>query len=99
MKMKLILSLSILLVACVLSLFSMFIPVGTNESEVHTIGIQTLSGFPVPYRTTAPGLAWADFNIVAFGANTLTWVAVLALLTIWIMRRRNRGSSNKTNGA
>ncbi len=96
MKKKVIVFVSVLVGAGVVSALSMFMPVGTNESEIHTIGIQTLSGFPFPYRTTAPGLAWADFNPVAFGANTFAWAAILSVLAIWIMNRRKRKSSNKS---
>ncbi len=82
----------LVLVGLTVSVFSMFIRVGSDASERATIGIQTKWGFPVSYRTTAPGLAWADYNGLRFGANTLVWAIGMAVLLAAIGRTK-KGSN------
>jgi len=80
------------IVGLTVSVFSMFIQVGTDDSERDTIGIQKKWGFPVTYRTTAPGLAWADCNGLRFGANTVVWVLGLAV-ALAAVKRMKKGSN------
>ena len=80
------------IVGLTVSVFSMFIQVGTDDSERDTIGIQKKWGFPVPYRMTAPGLAWANYNALRFGANTVVWTIGLAT-AIAVIKRMKKGSN------
>lgn len=86
----------LVLVGLTVSVVSMFIQFGTDDSERETIGIQKKWGFPVTYRTTAPGLAWADFNGIRFGANTVVWTTGLASLLAAIGRMK-RGSNKASH--
>jgi hypothetical protein len=87
----------LLLVGLSVSVFSMFIQVGTDDSERETIGIQKKWGFPVAYRTTAPGLAWADYSGIRFGANTVAWI--IGLAAVLAASSRMRRGSNKASHA
>jgi len=82
----------LVLVGLTVSIFSMFIQVGTDDSERDTIGIQKKWGFPVAYRMTAPGLAWPDYNGLRFGANTVVWTIGLAV-AIASVKRMKKGSN------
>jgi hypothetical protein len=86
----------LVLVGLTVSVFSMFIQAGTDDSERETIGIQKKSGFPVAYRTTAPGLAWADYNGVHFVANTVVWTIGIAVL-VAAAGRMKRGSNQASH--
>lgn len=63
--------------ALIVSAFSMLIQLGSDASEKETTGIQKKWGFPITYRTTAPGLSWAKFDATRFGVNTVTWVILM----------------------
>ena len=84
-------------VSIVGSVLSMRIQMGTDDSDRETIGIQQKRGFPITYRTTAPGLSWADFNGFRFGMNTLAWATLLG--TAWILANKlKKRSSNRVAG-
>ncbi|MFA6562941.1 MAG: hypothetical protein WCV00_13610 [Verrucomicrobiia bacterium] len=87
----------LILAGLTVSVLSMFIQIGTDDSERETIGIQKKWGFPIPYKTTAPGLAWAEFNGIRFRVNTVVWIIVFGVLAD-TMRRIKRGA-NQASGA
>lgn len=70
---------------------------GKDKSEIDTIGVQTITGFPIPYRTTAPGLAWAQFNIIGWGLNTGAWLLIMssAIFGVHILKRKTESSNKK----
>ena len=76
----------LVIVGLTISCFSMFIQVGADDSEQDTIGIQKKWGFPVAYRRTAPGLAWANYSSLCFGANSVVWIIGLAVALAAIKR-------------
>ena len=78
----------IILFALVLSVLSMFIKTGTDITEAETVGNISKWGFPISYRITAPGLAWAKFDGVRFWLNSATWLAVLVSIRIITALRR-----------
>jgi len=82
---------SITLLALGLSLLSMLIQNGADESARETIGVQKLWGFPVAYRTTAPGLSWSRFDGMQFAMNSAIWCVIVAFcwaIVIWLRRAR-----------
>ena len=76
------------LFALVLSGLSMFIKTGTDTTESETIGVVSKWGFPIHYRVTAAGLAWAQFDAMRFWMNSIVWFA--ALSTVWVIPIRRR---------
>jgi hypothetical protein len=87
---------SLVLVGLSVSVFSMFIQVGADDSARETIGIRKKWGFPVAYRTTAPGLARADYNVIRFWENTFLWLIGLAFFAVGISRMK-RGSNQASH--
>jgi len=81
--------------ALVLSALSMLIKTGTDTIESKTIGIVTKWGFPIHYRITASGLAWAQFNGIRFWLNSAVWLAALLSIMILVVFIKNR---NKPKG-
>jgi hypothetical protein len=97
MKKKLITGIAVLVASGLVTMLSMLIPVGTDKSEVDTIGVQTRYGFPIPCRSTAPGMAWASFDDLALVANGIIWTGAFALIPTVITRVRNKqGVPTKT---
>jgi len=90
--MKMMRTIGILALAAFLALlasaFSMAVRTGTDGIEKETIGIQTKWGFPVWYKTTAPGLAWAQFSGARFAVNSGVWFVVIT--TVWLVVRPRR---------
>lgn len=80
----------ICLAALIASSISMFISTGIDASAEATIGIQKNWGFPVAFRWTAPGLAWAQFDGICFLINTLAWCLIIeaGLLGIRSFRKK-----------
>lgn len=70
------------LFAIVLSGLSMFIKWGVDATDSETIGVVSAWGFPVYYRTTAPGLGSAQFVASRFWLNSIVWFAIL--IVVWI---------------
>jgi len=90
MKKKLIIAIAVLIASGLVTTLSLLVPVGTDESEVDTIGVQTRYGFPIPCRSTAPGMAWASFDDLALVANVIIWTGAFALIPIVIARVRTK---------
>ena len=80
----------IVLFALVFSSLSMFIKTGIDTTESKTIGTISNWGFPIHYRSTAPGWTWAQFDILRFCLNSIVWVAVLSSIMIMVTYRKNR---------
>jgi len=76
----------LVLVALVLSGLSMFIRTGADVTQSETIGVVSKWGFPVHYRSTAPGLARAQFDDVLFWLNSIAWFVIL--LAAWMVAFR-----------
>jgi len=76
------------LLAIVISKVSGLIRCATDTKEKETIGVQSHWGFPVPWRTTAPGLAWARTDVCRFGLNTASWFCVIDCVWIGVKRAR-----------
>jgi len=76
-------------IALVLSGLSMFIKIGTDITEKDTIGIISRWGFPIHYKITAPGLAWAQFDGARWGLNTIAWLAVLVAIWMFVAFKRS----------
>jgi hypothetical protein len=87
----------LILAGLTVSFFSMFIQMGTDDSERETIGIQKKWGFPIPYKATAPGLAWAEFDGTRFRINTAVWIIVFGVLAS--TRRRMKKGANEASSA
>lgn len=85
-------------IAVILSTLSMKIQTGIDTSESETIGVQSKYGFPIHFQTTASGLAWAQYDLVRFGINTVVWsLFVGATATGW--RRMKKRGANKASQA
>ncbi len=82
-------------IAVIISALSIEIQTGTDTSESETIGIQKKYGFPISYQTTAPGLAWAQYDPIRFGLNTTAWILIVGTITIGSKRMNKRGSNNR----
>jgi hypothetical protein len=82
------------IIAVIFSVLSIRIQTGTDTSESETIGIQKKYGFPISFQTTAPGLAWAQYDPTRFGLNTLTWITLLGLIAFGMKRMKKTGSNN-----
>ena len=76
------------LMALVVSSISMLIPVGTDATDKDTIGIQRKWGFPIAYRRTAPGMAWAQLDGTRFSINTCSWCLLVAAGWFGVKSRR-----------
>ena len=79
------------LIALILSVSSIFIKMGTDATEKETIGIISRWGFPIHYKITAPGLAWAYSDAIRFCLNCFAWLAVL--VTVWVVAFKKKGSA------
>ncbi len=88
---------SVLIIGLLASVATLFIQTGTDDSETAAIGVQKKWGFPIVYRTTASGLAWADFNGHRFVLNTVAWVVVVG--AIWAGTRRWNAARRRTSGS
>ena len=99
LPMKMMKTIGIVLLASFLALlvsaFSMGVRVGTDAVEKETIGIQTKWGFPVWYKTTAPGLAWAQFSGARFAVNAGVWFVVITSVLLGVRSKRRNRSSNQ----
>jgi len=73
------------LASLVLSGLSMFIKNGTDATTEDTIGIVSQWGFPIHYKITAPGLAWAQFVGARWWFNTIVWC--LFLVAVWTLSK------------
>ena len=80
----------LVLVALILSTLSMFIKMGVDTTASENIGIISQWGFPIHYRITAPGLAWAQFDALRFFLNVLVWFTVLISSLITVIFRKTR---------
>jgi hypothetical protein len=80
-----------------ISTLTMTVKMGTDNAESETIGIQKKYGFPVAFKTTAPGLSWAQYDPIRFGLNSLIWMLFLAATASGLDRtkRNRRHSQNK----
>jgi hypothetical protein len=67
------------LLAVLLSALSMFVQTAIDESERETIGMQQRWGFPVSYKTTASGMAWARYDGTRFAINSAVWFVVVVI--------------------
>ncbi len=79
------------LFALLLSGLSMFIKTGADATDSETIGVVSTWGFPIHYRTTAPGMAQAQFDASRLWLNSVAWFAVL--IAVWMLlafRRSHR---------
>ena len=81
------------IIAVIISALSMKIHTGTDTSESETIGIQKKYGFPISYQITAPGLAWAQYDPIRFGLNTVAWILIVGAITSGSKRMMKRGSN------
>ena len=80
-------------IAVIFSVLSVNIQTGSDTSTSETIGIQRKYGFPISYQTTAPGLAWAQYDLIRFGLNTATWILIARAITFGSKRMIKRGSN------
>ena len=78
--------------AVIFSVLSAKIHNGSDASTTETIGIQKKYGFPISYQTTAPGLAWAQYDPFRFGLNTFAWILVVGAITLGSKRMIKKGS-------
>ena len=85
----------LIFIALIVSTLSMRIKMGTDSSESATIGIQTKRGFPIAYATTAPGLAWTQYDGLRFKLNTLAWVLIFTGIKSGMRQIRKRSSIKK----
>jgi len=81
------------LLALVLSGLSMFIKTGTDATKSESIGIVSTWGFPIHYRATSPGLAWAQFVALRFWLNSAVWLTILT--AVWVAVAFKRSSRVK----
>ena len=80
-------------IAVIFSVLSVKIHTGSDASTAETIGIQKIYGFPISYHTTAPGLAWAQYDPIRFGLNTVSWILIVGAITVGSKRMIKRGSN------
>ena len=83
----------VVLVSVIFSTLSMKIQVGTDTAESETIGVQKKYGFPISYQTTAPGLAWAQYDLIKFGLNTVVWIMFIGATAAGWKRMKKKGSN------
>ncbi len=51
-------------VTAILLVLTINVPVYHQENQIETIGLITWSGLPIPYKMSAPGLDWSQFNYI-----------------------------------
>jgi hypothetical protein len=89
-------ALLIVITALIFSVLSLYVTMGTDDTEEATVGVITKSGFPVSFRETAPGMAWAQYDASRFWMNTLTWFLILLFAKIAIVKMKQNVSIRKS---
>ncbi len=90
-------ALLIVITALVFSALSVNVNTGRDDTEQATIGVITKSGFPVGFRESAPGMAWAQYDASRFWINTATWFVILLFAKIAIVKmKQNVPTSTST---
>jgi hypothetical protein len=84
------------LLALVAAFLTGFIVVGEDHSELATIGILSLHGFPVWFVATAPGISiMSSWHPDRYAMNVAIWVAALLAIAIVVhVKIRKRRASN-----
>lgn len=90
---KIVQPLLFVLVALTTSALTLFLKSGTDATALETIGVVSRWGVPIYFRTTAPGLTWAQFDGPRFLLNSILWLVAWCFIAM-IFRRVKRGGDN-----
>lgn len=69
-----------------------------SADELHSLGVKTWSGLPVPYKASAPGVQVAEFDWWRMLASMFIWVtAVFAVLRMFVKHHISKHPETEIN--